>query len=121
MLVDERLTQNMHIQSQNKHSDVPNETTIVWRSLLPTPQDELAVTIRKQISKFTPWPDLSSVLDLQDRRHHELQNLCGERTCEEFLSSKAYQGWKNRKTRGPSLLFVSGSGTLSSETHCCMA
>lgn len=60
MLVDERLPQNMHIQRHNKHSDVPNEVNIVWRSLLPMPQDELAAIIRKQISEFTARPDLSN-------------------------------------------------------------
>ncbi|KAK0512956.1 hypothetical protein JMJ35_004973 [Cladonia borealis] len=118
MLVDERLPQNMHIQSQNKHCHVPNEINIVWRSLLPMPQDELAAIIRKQISEFTAWPDLSNDLDRQDHRHYVHQNLCGERTCEEFLNSSAYQGWKNRKTRGPSLLYVSGSVATGKSILC---
>ena len=118
MLVDERLPQSMHIQGQNKHSHLSNEMGIVWRSLLPMPQDELAATVRTQISEFIAWPDLPKVLDSQAHRHVTHQKICGERTCEEFLNSNAYQGWKNRKTRGPSLLHVSGSGTLCSENHC---
>ena len=119
MLVDERLPKNMHMQSQNKHSQVPHENNIVWRSLSPVPPDELAATIRTQISEFTAWPGLSYHMDRQDRKHELYSNICHERTCEEFLNSNAYQGWKNRKTRGPSLLYVSGSGTLRSDNHCC--
>ena len=118
MLVDERLPKKLPIQGQNKHSPVSNEIKVVWRSLLPMPQDELAATVRTQISEFIGWPDLPKNLDSQAHRHEAHQNICGERTCEEFLNSNAYQGWKNRKTRGPSLLHVSGSGTLCSEIHC---
>ena len=119
MLVDERLPKDKHIQevSQNKHSQVPNTNTIVWRSLASMPPDELAATIRTQISEFTGWP--SRELNDQGRIYEIHKGLCGERTFEEFLNSNAYQGWKNRKTRGPSLLHVSGSGTLCSDNHCC--
>ena len=121
MLVDERLPKDMNVQevSQNKHSQVSNGTTIFWRSLAGTPPDKLPAIIRTQISEFTAWPDLSKDMDRQDHRHHVHEKLCGERPCEEFLNSNAYQGWKNRKSRGPSLLYVSGSGTLCSDHHCC--
>ena len=121
MLVDERLPKDMHMQevSQNKHSQVSKKTGILWRSVGSTPPDERAATIRTQITELVAWPDLSIDLDRQDYRHKTYQNLCGERTCEEFLNSNAYRGWKNRKTRGPSLLYVSGSGTLCSDNHCC--
>ncbi len=119
MLVNERLPKNMHIQSQNTHSQVPNENNIVWRSLSPMPPDELAATIRTQLSEFTAWPGLSNDLEYQDYRHGVYKQPCFERTGEEFLNSNAYQRWKNRKTLGPSLLCVSGSGTLCSDKDCC--
>ena len=118
MLVDERLPMNptnMHIQSQYKHFRVPSEDTILWRSISPMPPDELAATIRTQISEFTGWDSQED----QNYVHESYKRLCAERTCEEFLNSNAYQGWKNRKTRGPSLLYVSGSGTLCSDNDCC--
>ena len=118
MLVDERLPKDMHTKSPNKHSQVPNGSNIAWRSLPTMAPVELQDTILRQISEYTDWPDLSIDLDRQDYRHRTFQNLCGERTCEEFLNSNAYRGWKNRKTRGPSLLYVSGSGTLCSDNHC---
>lgn len=119
MLVDERLPKDMHTKSPNKYSQVPNGNNIAWRSLPTMPPVELQGTILRQISEYTDWPDLSIDLDRQDYRHRTFQKLCGERTCEEFLNSNAYRGWKNRKTRGPSLLYVSGSGTLCSDNHCC--
>ena len=120
MLVDERLPKDEHIQSPNEHSQVPNEDKIVWRSLLPMSLDEQVITIETQVSKFTARPDLSRDLSRQRHDWHETyQHLCGERTCHEFLHSNAYQGGKNRKTRGPSLLYLSGSGTLCSDNHCC--
>ena len=119
MLVDERLPKNEHIKSPNKHSQVPNEDNIVWRSLLPMSLDEQIITIETQVSKFTARLDLSGDLSRQRYDHEKYHHLCGERTCHEFLHSNAYQGWKNRKTRGPSLLYLSGSGTLCSDNHCC--
>ena len=119
MLVDERLPKDMHTKSPNKYSQVPNGNKIAWRSLPTMPPFVLQGTILRQISEYTDWPDLSIDLSRQDYRHRTFQNLCGERTCEEFLNSNAYRGWKNRKTRGPSLLYVSGSGTLCSDDHCC--
>lgn len=119
MLVDERLPKDMQIKSPNKHSQVPNRNNIAWRSLPTMPPVERQDTILRQISEYTDWPDLGNDLSTQDYRHQTYRNLCGERTCEEFLNSNAYQRWKNRKIRGPSLLYVSGSGTLCSDNHCC--
>ena len=121
MLVDERVPKNMPTQevSRQEHSQVPTETPVFQQYLPGTLPDELAATIRTQISEFTAWPGLSYHMDRQDRTHETYSNICRERTCEEFLNSNAYQGWKNRKTRGPSLLYVSGSGTLRSDNHCC--
>ncbi len=123
MLVDERLPKNMHGQqvSQKEHSQVANENAIVWRSLWDMDPDELEATVSKEISKFTAWPDLSKELYNQGNKHGNYQRAFGERTCEEILTSNAYQEWKNRKIRGPSLLQVSGSGTLCSDNTASRA
>ena len=122
MLVDERLPKKMHIQevSQKQHSQAANDNTTVWQSLSQMPQDELAATIRTKTSEFTAWPELSDDLGIQDRRHEMYRRVSDGRVCDEFLNSNAYQGWKNRKTRGPSLLYVSGSGMIRSDNHCCI-
>lgn len=113
MLVDQRLPKDMHTQeiSRKEYSQVANESSVCWTSMSATPPDKLADTIRTQINSFTCYPGFSHCLELQENFHEHQRKLCGERTCEEFLNSNAYQGWKNRKTRGPSLLYVSGSGT----------
>ena len=122
MLVDERLPKDMHTQkaSRKEHSQLPKEvSSICWTSLLPMPPDELAAKIQTQLSKFTMLADSKYILERQDNFHEGQKSLCGERTCEEFLNSNPYQGWKNRKTRGPSLLYVSGSGKLCPCNPCC--
>ena len=122
MLVDERLPKDMHTQkaSRKEPSQLPKEiSSIRWTSLLPMPPDELAAKIQARISEFTSYQDLGYGLDHQHSIHKGHKRLCGERTCEEFLNSNPYQGWKNRKTRGPSLLYVSGSGKLCPYNPCC--
>ena len=123
MLVDERLPKNLHRQqsSQKEHSQMANDNTIFWRSLSSMNPYELAATVPKAIGEFTAWPGLTKFLDYQLQVQERYNNSCGERTCKGFLNSNVYQGWKNRKTRGPSLLHVSGSGTLCSDTHCCQS
>lgn len=121
MLVDERLPNDMHTQEANRkeHSQLPKELpSIRWRSLSPLPPDELAARIQAKISEFTSYQGLRSALEDQDYLNEGHKRLCGERTCEEFLNSNPYQGWKNRKTRGPSLLYVSGSGKLCPYNPC---
>ena len=121
MLVDERLPKDIHQRaSWEWHSQLPREiSSIRWTSLLPMPPDELSAKIQAQISEFTSDQGLRHALESQDNFHEGLKRLCGERTCEEFLNSNPYQGWKNRKTRGPSLLYVSGSGKLCPHNPYC--
>ena len=45
--------------------------------------------------------------------HNRYVEACVEHSCDFFLSSPAYVGWKNRKTPGPSLLTLTGSGGFS--------
>lgn len=121
MLVDERLPDNARIRAGGKkHFQLPKELpSIRWTSLLPMPPDELAAKIQAQIITFTSDRGLRSALESQNNFHERQKRLCGEGTCEEFLNSSPYQGWKNRKTRGPSLLYVSGSGKLCPHNPCC--
>ena len=121
MLVDERLPNHTQCRVSGKeHFQLPkNFSSLRWTSLLPMPPDELAAQIQAHITRFTSYQGLKHTLESQDNFHEVQKRLCGERTCEEFLNSNPYQGWKNRKTRGPSLLYVSGSGKLYPYNPCC--
>ncbi len=66
-----------------------------------------------------------------DDPHHRYVEACAEHSCDRFLGSPAYLGWKNRKTPGPSLLRLTGPGTsihklpptivsLSSDKSCAI-
>ena len=70
------------------------------------------------VEKVFEHIDLNSIrffreafLSLSRSKRHYLK-LCGKNTSEEFLKSDIYQGWKNRKARGPSLLYATGAGKL---------
>ena len=64
-----------------------------------------------RLGPFLGWPGAVYDFPGLDDSHHRYVEACAEGTCEVFLGSPAYLGWKNRKTPGPSLLYSSGPGT----------
>ena len=63
---------------------------------------------------FIGWPGAAYDFPGLDDPHHRYVEACAEGSCNVFLDSPAYLGWKNRKPLGPSFLRIVGSGVSSS-------
>ena len=97
---------------------MPRDHKVLLDRFLTVSSVRLAAIIHAEISQFAAWPNLSNDLEHQAYMHEKYNNLCDGRICNDFINSDAYQGWVNRKTRGPSLLYVSGSGRPCSDKYC---
>ena len=92
-----------------------NIPAIAWTSTVKKDQSNSQWQARylQVLSGIIEWPMATYEFASYDDAQQYHSELCGEHTCDNFLNSDAYQGWKNRKTRGPDLLYVSGDGTSS--------
>ena len=112
MMVEERLPRApMH---QNKFDKSPERADgdVHWDQPPEGPSDEqeklIVQEVFQHLNEFDPGMFLDE-FEASFKRKEQYLEQCGEKTCEEFLKSNAYQGWKNRKSRGPSLLFANGA------------
>ena len=69
--------------------------------------------ILKKLGDFIGWPKATYEYPYFDDTQQYNIDRSADYSKEVFLESKAYQDWKNRKIRGPGLLFVTGAGMFT--------
>ncbi len=113
-IVEQRLPTDRH---QNHSSLNHSQSNISWctidQSLTANEQQSL---ILKELGKILDWGMVLYEYPSYDDRHQFYRMRCEEHTCDDFINSDTYRKWKNRQTRGPSLLFAYGAGKC--HLHC---
>ena len=103
MLVDQRLPSRYEAPKPSI-----NWAGTEWRKLDHTEPMSFYLS---RLGTYIGWPGATYDFPGLDDSHHRYVETCMENTCQVFLDSPAYSGWKYRKTPGPSLLYSSGPGT----------
>ena len=103
MLVDSRLPSRPNKSHYNR-------AQTIWMSV---GNNEPLSYFLNRLGPFLGWQGAPYDYPGLDDPHHRYVEACAESTCEVFLGSPAYLGWKNRKTPGPSLLYSSGPGACT--------
>ena len=113
MLVDERLPKTSTSQDKTEEPLEKLDGNILWAKLPEGPSDQQTNLVIDRVFEHLDQSSIDLFSDdfrasiLVKKKYLE---QCGEKTCDEFLRSNAYQGWKNRRSRGPSLLYAKGAG-----------
>lgn len=114
MLIDQRLPKHSISLNDRKIDSFANSAVdIIWQNI-DRSQGSISQQqsfIHKRIGEFVVWLMIEHEFDYLANGPNFFLGSCGEHTCDDFLGSKAYQEWKTRKTRAPSLLYASGKGT----------
>ena len=66
--------------------------------------------IIEKLGGYLDWPGAKYEYHVVDDTHQACVHNSADYPKEMFLESKVYQTWKNRKTRGPGLLYATGLG-----------
>lgn len=107
-IVEQRLPVNSH---QNHSSLNRSEDNVSWchidQNLTANEQQFLTL---KELGKSLEWQMALYEYPSYDDRHYAYRTLREEHPCDDFINSDAYQKWKYRRTRGPSLLCAFGAG-----------
>lgn len=72
--------------------------------------DQRQAFILQKVGEFIGWGRVTYEYPVFDDPHRHNIESSAFYARELFLESKAYQAWKTRKTRGPGLFCVTGSG-----------
>ena len=100
MLVDESFT--------SRHNHHFEQAPMPWK---PLRIKETLPFFFDVLGPYLGWKDAKYDYPGLDDPHNRYIEACAEHSCDLFLGSPVYLGWKNRKTLGPSLLQVAGTGT----------
>jgi len=106
-IVEQRLPNDRH---QRYSSSYHGKSGISWDSIDQSlTGNEHQFFILKELGKSIDWEMAFYKYPSYEDRHHFYRIRCEEHSCDEFITSDTYRKWKNRQTRGPSLLCAVGA------------